>query len=333
MAVTEKALISGLGSFLPEKRMTNKDFEKIIDTSDEWIMTRTGIKERRIASDTEFPSTMGTEAAKKALDHAGVDPKEVDAIITSSMTKEFISPATSAIIQHNLGANKAAVMDIESACTGFLSALSVAKAWIESNMYETVLVVTTEKNSAFIDYKDRKTCVLFGDGSGAAVVQKKTPNRSGYLIEHLCLGADGSQYSLITIPAGGSRNPASQTTISEKSHFLQMSGKEVFKQAVRHMGAAATECLAATGIEKDAISWLVPHQANIRIMQALAKRFDLPWEQVYRTIHKYGNTSSSTIPIALKELDSENIVSSNEYILLAAFGAGLTWGAGLLQKT
>ncbi len=323
------ATITGLGTCLPERILSNADLEKMVDTSNEWIITRSGIEERRIASSEEFSSTMGAKAALMALKNAGVEAKDVDAILTSSMTPDYLCPSTAALIQHAIGAKKASALDIQAACSGFIYGLSLAKAWIESGIYNNVLVIATEKNSAYVDYQDRTTCVLFGDGAGAALVQK---SGSGYAIRHVCLGADGEQSELITIPASGSRMPASQDTLNNRQHYLKMMGKEVFKHAVRRMEAAACDCLEKAGIPQEELSWLIPHQANIRIMEAIAKRFNIPWERVYRTIQHFGNTSSSTVPIALSLLDSKEKPKKNENLLLVAFGGGLTWGASLLTK-
>ena len=323
------ARITGLGSYLPKKILSNSDLEKMVDTSEDWIITRTGIQERRIADDTEYPSTMGAQAAKDALEAAGISAEEVDAIIVSTMTPDYISPSTAALIQHTLGATKACAIDIQAACTGFLYALSIAKGWIESKMYKTVLVVSSEKNSAFIDYTDRSMCVLWGDGAGACIVQG---HGSGYVIDHISLGADGEQSSLISIAGGGSRNPATQHTVEHKLHYMQMSGREVFKHAVRRMESAAKECIESSNISQSDISWFIPHQANLRIMEAIAKRFEIPEERIVKTVEKYGNTSSSTIPIALLELSKAHPINDKEHILLVAFGGGLTWGASLLTK-
>lgn len=329
MAKHITARITSVGAYLPEKVLTNQDLEKMVDTSDSWIVQRTGIHERRIASDDEFTSTMGARAAKQALDAVALPADEVDGIICATMTPDYISPSTAGIIQHALNASKACAVDIQAACSGFLYALSIAKGWIESGMYKNVLVIASEKNSAFIDYTDRNTCVLFGDGAGAALVQSAG---TGLEIKHISLGADGSLSNLIRIPAGGSRLKASERTIQEKQHYLQVQGREVFKQAVRHMEAAIKECLEKTNVPEHHIDWLVPHQANIRIMEAIAKGFEIPWDRVYKTIERFANTSASTIPIALFELEKQHPVQKNENIVIVAFGGGLTWGASLLTK-
>ncbi len=323
------AVITAIAAYLPEKVLSNSDLEKMVETSDEWIVTRTGIKERRLAHDEEFTSCMGANAATKCLAKAKLDPSEVDAIICATMTPDHLTPSTAALIQSKLGAKNACCIDIQAACSGFLYALSIAKGWVESKMFKNVLIIASEKNSAFVDYQDRNTCILFGDGSGACLVQ---PAGSGYEVNHICLGADGCESDLISIPAGGSRKPATSDTHTSREHFMKMSGKEVFKHAVRRMEMSAKECLDAAGVAEDDISWLIPHQANIRIIEAISKRFNIPWERTLRTIHKYGNTSASTIPIALAELDEEQRPNKGEHLLLTAFGAGLTWGSSLLTK-
>ena len=324
-----EARITAVAAHLPDHVLTNDDLARIVDTSNDWIVERTGIHERRIASSNEFTSTMGYAAAKQALEKAHVSADQVDAIICTTMTPDFISPSSAALIQHQLKATHACALDIQAACTGFLYGLSLAKGWIESGMYQTVLVVSSEKNSAFIDYQDRNTCILFGDGAGAALVQAEG---SGLLLKHISLGADGSLASLIEIPAGGCRNTTSENTVAARQHFLKMQGKEVFKHAVRRMEACVRDCLEKTHMPEHHIDWLIPHQANIRIMESIAKNFSIPWERVYKTIARFGNTSSSTIPIALAELEKEHSIKENENIVLVAFGGGLTWGASLLTK-
>ncbi len=323
------ATITAIAAYLPEKVLSNADLEKMVETSDEWIVTRTGIKERRVAHDEEFPSSMGAKASLACLAKAKLDPIEVDAILCATMTPDFLTPSTAAIIQSIIGATKASCLDVQAACSGFLYALSIAKGWIESGMFRNVLVVASEKNSAFVDYTDRNTCVLFGDGSGACLVQK---GGSGYQIRHITLGADGCESHLFSIPAGGSRQPASSKTHTDRQHYMKMDGKEVFKHAVRRMEMSAKECLEACGVAEADITWLLPHQANIRIIEAILKRFNIPWERTLLTIHKYGNTSSATIPIALAELDEQHAPKNGEHLLLTAFGAGLTWGSSLLTK-
>jgi 3-oxoacyl-[acyl-carrier-protein] synthase-3 len=325
----KKAVITGIGSYLPKRVLTNAELEKMVETSNEWIVSRTGIEERRIAAADEFSSTMGKEAAKQALKSAKLNADEVDAIIVCTMTPDYLCPSTAAIIQHEIKATKASAIDIQAACSGFLYALSIAKGWIESETFKNILVIATEKNSAFIDYQDRTTCPLFGDGAGAVVVQSKG---KGYQIRDIILGADGEQCQLLYIPASGCRLPASEETIRQRKHYMKMYGQELFKHAVRRMEAATKECLDKAGLKESDLNWLIPHQANIRIIEAIGKRFNLPWERVFRTIHKYGNTSSSTVPIALDELHRSQKPKKGEHILLVAFGGGLTWGSALLTR-
>lgn len=329
MPSKSKARIIGLGSYLPERVLTNAELETMVDTTDEWITSRTGIKERRIAAPHEFTSDMGAAAAKKALADAGIQPEEIELIIVATMTPDYLSPSTACIIQKKIGAVHAAAVDIGAACTGYLYTLSMAKAYVESGMCSTVLVIAAEKMSAFVDYKDRNTCILFGDGASAAVVKQ---SGSGFSIDAITLGSDGELADLVIVQAGGARHPASAETVIQGMHFIKMEGKEVFKHAVRRMSAAAAECLELAGLKQEQISWLVPHQANERIMDAIGKGFNIPKDRMYKTVHKYGNTSASAAAIALDELLQEKQVQAGEYILLVAFGAGLTWGAAVLRK-
>ncbi|WP_420420966.1 beta-ketoacyl-ACP synthase III [Simkania sp.] len=322
-----KAKIVGLGSYLPEKVLSNQDLEKMVDTSDEWITTRTGMKERRIARKDESTSDMGYEAALKAVEASKIDPKEIDLILFATHTPDYFFPSTACILQARLGATHAAALDVQAACTGFIYVLSMAKAYVETGMYKTVLVVAADKLSSIVDYTDRNTCVLFGDGASACIVKDA---KEGFTIESVTLGADGDQSELIKLPAGGSKYPPTQETVDQGLHYLQMEGKEVFKHAVRRMESAVKTCLEKTGLEQQRISWLVPHQANIRIIESLAKRFEVPKDRVFLTIHKYGNTSASSVGIAFDELVSEKDVKRGEHIVLFAFGAGLTWGAAAI---
>lgn len=323
------ARIIGLGSYLPKKILTNQDLEQMVETSDTWIVSRTGMRERRIAATDEFPSDMGSQAAQQALHSCGIDPKEIEMILVATMSPDYISPSTANLIQAKIQAERAASMDIQAACAGFLYALSIAKAYIEAGIYNYILVVASEKMSAFIDYKDRSTCVLFGDGAAAAVVASKG---EGFSVNTLCLGSDGQLADLVKIPAGGSRHPATQQTVEQHLHYFKMTGNEVFKHAVRRMSAAARECLTKAGLEEADVSWLVPHQANKRIIDAMAKNFNIPEHRVYQTVHKYGNTSASSVAIALHELMQEQKFQEGEHLLLTAFGGGLTWGAAVLTK-
>lgn len=325
-----KAKIIGTGSYLPEKVLTNQDLEKMVETSDEWIVSRTGMKERRIAGDEEYTSHMGAKAARAALDDAGLQADQIDFILVATLSPDYQFPSTACLIQTEIGAKNAAGADIQAACTGFLYLLSMAKAFIESGIYKNVLVIAAEKLSSITNYKDRSTCILFGDGAAACVISSE--GRGGLKIESIQLGADGEQADLILMPAGGCRNPASLETIANGGHYIKMSGNEVFKYAVRRMETACKECLEAAGLTETEISWLIPHQANLRIIDAIAKRFEhLPPERIFKTVQKYGNTSASSVGIALDELLKAGPLKAGERILLTAFGAGLTWGAGVLR--
>ncbi|WP_194847918.1 beta-ketoacyl-ACP synthase III [Candidatus Neptunochlamydia vexilliferae] len=322
-----KAKIIGVGAYLPERVLSNQDLEKMVDTSDEWIISRTGMKERRLAASDEFTSDMGYEAAKRALENGNIEAEEIDLILVATLTPDYVFPSTACLIQNRLGATGAAAMDVQAACSGYIYALSMAKAYVESGMYKNVLIIAAEKLSSIVDYEDRNTCVLFGDGASACVVSDA---KEGYTIENVTLGSDGEQSEILKLPAGGSKRPASIETVQGKEHFIQMGGKEVFKHAVRRMEEAVKTSLDAAGLKEEEISWMVPHQANLRIINALAKRFQVPNDHVYVTIHKYGNTSASSVGIALDELLKEKSVKRGERMVLFGFGAGLTWGAASL---
>lgn len=329
MGKQSKARIIGIGSYLPKKVLSNQDFEQMVDTTDEWIVSRTGIKERRIAAKQESTSDMGSASAQAALDHAGLKASNIDLVLVATMTPDYVSSSTAAIIQHQIGASHAAAFDLQAACTGFLYALATAKAFIESGMYQRILLVASEKMSTFVNYKDRGTSILFGDGAAAVVI---AGSGEGLAIDNVCLGADGALAELIIVPGGGAKHPATQETVEAGLHYFKMEGKEVFKHAVRRMSAAARESLAKAGLTEEDVSWLVPHQANMRIMDAIAKGFNIDYAKMYKTVHKYGNTSASSVAIALEELVKEHEIQKGENILLVAFGAGLTWGASVLTK-
>jgi 3-oxoacyl-[acyl-carrier-protein] synthase-3 len=324
---SKQARIIGTGCYLPERVLSNLDLEKMVETSDEWIVTRTGMKERRIARSDESTSDLGYEAALRAIDAAGISAEDIDLILVATITPDFLFPSTACLLQTRLKAVNAAAVDVQAACTGYIYALSQAKAYIDSGTYKNILIVAAEKLSSIVNYKDRNTCVLFGDGASACVVSHRG---RGLVIRNVRLGADGEQAELVRVPAGGSRNPATAQTVCDQLHYLHMEGKELFKHAVRRMASASKECLDNAGLMESEISWLIPHQANMRIIEAIAKRFEVPSERVYLTIHKYGNTSASSVGIALDELLREKGVKDKENILLTAFGAGLTWGASVL---
>jgi 3-oxoacyl-[acyl-carrier-protein] synthase-3 len=324
-----QAKIIGTGSYLPEKVLSNADLEKMVETSDEWIVTRTGMKERRIAREDEFTSDMGAKAGEAALKDAGIRGEDLDCILVGTLTPDYPFPSTACLIQNILGAKRAAAADVQAACAGYLYLLGMAKSFVESGMYKNVLVIAAEKLSSITNYKDRSTCILFGDGASACVVSSEG---KGLVLESLQLGADGEQAELIIMPAGGCRKVASAESVAGGEHFIKMAGNEVFKHAVRRMETACKECLDEAGISEEEISWLIPHQANLRIIDAIAKRFEhLPPERIFKTVQKYGNTSASSVGIALDELLKGAPLKKGERILLTAFGAGLTWGAGVLR--
>lgn len=325
----KRARIVGTGSYLPERVLTNQDLEKMVETSDEWIVSRTGMRERRIAAEGENTSDMGLAAAKKALEASGRGVEQIDMILVATSTPDYLFPSTAALIQHELGATETPALDLQAACTGFLYALSLAKAYVESGIYKNILVIAAEKLSAFTNYKDRGTCILFGDGAAAAVVSDEG---GGYLINDICLGADGKEQDLLRVRGGGSRNPTSAETVANDMHFIEMQGQEVFKHAVRRMEGAATQCLERAKMKDSDLNWVVPHQANDRIITSIARRFGMANEKVFRTVHKYGNTSASAVLIALDELIRTHPIEKGENILLVAFGAGFTWGATILTK-
>lgn len=323
-----RAGIIGTGKQVPDKVLTNQDLERMVDTNDEWITQRVGIKERRIAAPEETSSRLGVQAAQKALADAGVTPKEVDLIITATITPDVPWPATACFIQRELGATRAACFDIEAACTGYVVALSLARNFIATGMYRTVLVVAAETLSRITDWQDRNTAVLFGDAAGAAVVRAVAAPR-GILATYI--GADGSKGELLELPAGGSRRPASHETVDQRLHYMKMKGNEVFKHAARAMAHANQEVLTKAGMSIEQIDLLIPHQANMRIIEAAARLSNLPMERVYLTLAKYGNTSAATTAVALDEARREGRVGQGSLVLLVAFGGGFTWGACLMR--
>lgn len=323
----KRAKIIGTGSYLPSKILSNNDLEKMVDTSDEWIVSRTGMRERRIAGEEEGTSDMGLKAAQKAIESAKIDPRQIDLVIVATLSPDYLFPSTACIIQSKLQLTGAAAMDIQAACSGYVYGLSLAKAYIESGLYQTILFIASEKLSSFVDYQDRSTCVLFGDGASACIIGHA---EKGFLIRTTSLGADGDQANILIMPAGGSKRPSCQETVDARLHYIKMDGKETFKHAVRRMEASSKECLEKAGLSAEAISWLIPHQANLRIIDAIAKRFAIPSERVFITVDKYGNTSSSSIGIAFDELLKEKSFKVGDHILLTAFGAGLTWGSAVL---
>lgn len=323
-----RARIIGTGSYVPEKVLTNQDLENMVDTSDEWITTRTGIKERRITSNGEASSTLAIPAAQRAMDMAGIQADELDLIVVGTITPDMIFPSVGCLLQDKIGAKKAAAFDVFAGCTGFIYALSVADNFIKNGNYQKALVVGAENMSKIADYQDRRTCALFGDGAGAAVLVREEGER-GILSTHL--HSDGSYADLLYQPGGGTAIPATYESVDKRLHYLKMDGNKLFKIAVKSLEEAVLETLAFNNIQNGEIDLLIPHQANLRIIQAIAKRLNLPEEKVYVNIQKYGNTSSASIPIALDEANREGRIKDGDLLLFNAFGAGLTWGAALVR--
>ena len=320
--------ILATGSYLPERVVTNHDLEKTMETSDEWIVSRTGIKARRVAAENEATSDLAFEAAKRALEAAGVAAAELDLIIVATVSPDMAFPSTACLVQAKLGAHKAAAFDISVACSGFVYGLSIAEQFITNGVYKKALVIGAETLSRFISWEDRKTGMLFGDGAGAAVLGE-TETDSGILA--IDIGADGNGAALLSVPAGGSRQPASELTVEERLHLIQMDGSEVFKFAVRVMGESAVRALTKASLSTADIALLVPHQANIRIINSAVKRLGLPSEKVMINVDCYGNTSAASIPIALDEAVKGGRVQKGDIVVLCGFGAGLSWGSAVVK--
>jgi len=323
-----RSRIIGTGSSTPQKVLTNKDLEAMVDTSDEWIITRTGIRERRIASDGEAVSTFAYRAALNALDMAGVAPDELDVIIVGTITPDMPTPSVACILQDKLKARRAWAFDVSAGCTGFLYSLAIADNCIKAGSCTKALVIGTEVLSKITDYQDRTTCILFGDGAGAVILSRERGDR-GILSTHLY--SDGSCSELLYMPGGGSAHPASHESVDKRMHYLKMDGNKVFKIAVKSLEEAALTALQHNNLTGQDIDLLISHQANVRIIQAIAKRLELPPEKVFINIEKYGNTSSASIPIALDEANRQHRIKKNDLVLLDAFGAGFTWGSVLLR--
>jgi 3-oxoacyl-[acyl-carrier-protein] synthase-3 len=317
-----------VGAYVPEKILTNADLEKMVDTSNEWIVSRTGIQERRIACEHEFTSDMAAKAAQRAMERAGITADMIDLIIVATITPDMMFPSTACLVQRKIGANRCAAFDIEAACSGFIYGLEIAQQFIMSHTYDTVLVIGAEKLSSIIDWKDRNTCVLFGDGAGAAILQSKGKTH-GLLTA--CMGADGYKADLLSMPAGGSRQPATLDSVSARLHYLRMDGKETFKNAVNAMHGAAREVLKRCELDISQIKRIIPHQANRRIIDVVGERLGATPDQIFINLHKYGNTSAASVAIALDEAVTTGLVERGDLILLIVFGAGLTWGAAVIE--
>ncbi|MBH5316680.1 ketoacyl-ACP synthase III [Paenibacillus sp. GSMTC-2017] len=319
--------IIGTGKYVPERIITNQHLEQMVETNDEWIVTRTGIKERRMAAASEATSDLALEASKRAIEAAGLTAEDIDLIIVATITPDMFFPSTACLLQSKLGASKAAAFDLSAACSGFIYGLATASSMITSGMYKHVLVVGAETLSRITDYTDRNTCILFGDGAGAVVLGHVAEGRGFKSFE---LGADGSGGELLKVSGGGSRIPASEESVSTKQHFIHMAGNDVFKFAVRIMGSAAEDALAKAGMTKEDIDLLIPHQANIRIIQSAMNRLNLPEEKAMINLHNYGNMSAASIPVALAEAVEQNRIKEGDRIVFVGFGGGLTWGSSVL---
>ena len=320
--------IISVGSYVPERVLTNAELEKMVETSDDWITSRTGIKQRRIAAENEFTSDMAAKAALRAMQNGNITPDQIDLIIVATITPDMLFPATACLVQHKLGARRSAAFDVEAACSGFIYAMEIGQQFIMSRTYNTVLVIGAEKLSTIVDWKDRNTCVLFGDGAGAAILQHR-PDAHGLLTA--CMGAEGDKAELLCMPGGGSRCPASTDSLAAGLHFLRMDGKETFKNAITAMCTAATEALRRCEIDITQIKCVIPHQANRRIIDAVSDRLGIKPEQVFINLDKYGNTSAASVAIALDEAVQQQRIQRGDLVLLVVFGAGLTWAAAVIE--
>lgn len=321
--------IIGTGSYLPERVMTNSDLESVVDTSDEWIRTRTGICQRHIAADDQPTSALAEQAAYRAMTAAGITPDQLDLIVFATFTPDMPFPNSGCLLQSRIGAVNAACFSLEAACSGFIYALDVAGSMIRTGNYQRALVVGAEKMSSAVDWQDRSTCVLFGDAAGAFVLQGCKAKDDNFI--STMIRSDGRHYELLHTPGGGSAKPFSQDVLDERSHYLQMTGQAIFKLAVNNMLKACKRVMKDAGITIDQVKWLVPHQANKRIIDAIAKRLGVTEKNCYINLHRTGNTSAATIPVAVDEIVQKGGLESGDYLLMVAFGGGLTWGASLVR--
>lgn len=320
--------IVGTGSYVPERVLTNAELEKSVDTTDEWIVTRTGIRERRIAAEGEFTSHMGAKAAQRALDQAGITPAEVDLIIVATVTPDTFFPSTACHIQRLIGASAAACFDVSAACSGFLYGIEIAQQFISNHTYNTVLVIGADKLSSIVNWEDRNTCVLFGDGAGAAVLRFRADSH-GVITTYM--GSDGNYGDILHMPGGGCAIPVTAENLPLKLNTLQMNGRETFKQAVISMQTAAKKALEQSGLTVDDLTCIIPHQANLRIIEALADRLNLPLEKFHTNLDRYGNTSAAAVAIALDEANRTGRFEVGDYILMVVFGGGLTYASSVVQ--
>lgn len=324
--------IIGTGSYMPEKVLTNDDLSKIVDTSDEWITTRTGIRERRIAAEDQATSDMAAEAARRALAAAGVTPEEVNLIVVATVTPDMFFPSTACFVQKKIGASNAVCFDISAACSGFLYALQVARHFINTGNRTTALVIGAEKLSSLINWQDRNTCVLFGDGAGAVVIRRaeEETDAPGRVLSTV-MGSDGNLADLLKVPGGGSACPITAENALSRPNTIHMEGRETFKHAVTRMCQASEQALEMAGLKKEDITLIIPHQANLRIIQAIADRLGLPHDKAFINLDKYGNTSAATIPVALDEANRAGRLKRGDILLLVAFGGGFTWASSVVR--
>lgn len=325
--------IIGTGSYLPERVLTNDDLSKIVDTSDEWITSRTGIKERRIAADDQATSDLASEAARRALESAGVKADEIELIIVATVTPDMFFPSTACFVQKKIGAKNAVCFDVSAACSGFLYALQVARTFINTGTRGTALVIGAEKLSSLINWQDRNTCVLFGDGAGAVVIKRTDPddNTAPGRVLSTVMGTDGTLADVLKVPGGGSACPITSENVATRPNTIHMEGRETFKHAVTRMCQAAEDALAQARLKPSDIAMVIPHQANARIITAIADRLGLPPEKTFMNLQKYGNTSAATIPVALDEAHRAGTIKQGDVLLLVAFGGGFTWASTVMR--
>ena len=323
-----RAVVAGHGSFAPEKTLTNEELAKRVDTSDEWITTRTGIKVRHITSDNETTAFLATEAARRALAKANLDAVDIEMIIVATITPEMVFPSTASFVQRALGAHKAWVFDLSAACSGFIYGLSIVQQFIESGRIKNALIIGAETLTKITDWTDRTSCILFGDGAGAVVLQRADDGRRGIL--YSTMYSDGERWEALNCQAYGSRYPSSRELDDPKKIFMQIKGREVYQQAIRRIVETVNECLDACALTIDDIAMIISHQMNARIIESASKRLGLPDEKVFINIHEYGNTSAASVPIAFDECARTGRLKRGDIVILVAFGAGLTWGANVL---
>jgi 3-oxoacyl-[acyl-carrier-protein] synthase III len=325
-----RAHVTGWGRYVPSQVLSNKDLERMVDTNDEWIVSRTGIRERRVAAAHETTASMGAVAGLRAIHTAGIDPDDIDLILLATLTPDYWMPSTAALVKEAIGNTRAAAMDVAAACSGFVYGFATAQAWISAGLAKHVLVIGAELLTRFLDYSDRSTCILFGDGAGAAVLSASTEPGGGLGVE---LTTEPQGAYMIWLPAGGAKSPPSAETIARGEHFIRMEGKETYRFATRTLASTALSSVRKSGLQPDDISLFIPHQANIRIIEAVAKGLDLPMERMYTNVDKYGNTSAASVPIAMAEAANEGRIKVGDRITIVAFGAGFTSGAVTIEWT